>query len=354
MTNNRMTKLSAVIVCLAGALLAQLSSPSSAQSRAPATGASTDALKATKPTIVLVHGAFADGTGWQHVIKILERDGYNVIAVQNAPASFAGDVQTTKRVIDAQQGPVVAVGHSYGGAVITSAAAGNANVKALVYIAAFAPDVGEAIGAYGEKYPAALGAALKPDSAGFLYIDRARFHELFAADFGDRSQGDGGDAEADHRQCVRRVGGAGGVEDRAIMVPRYHRRSGPQSRAAAFLRQAHRRDDNRDQVKPRGVHIASGSSCSTDQTGRDRQGEVAPPIDTNVLASRLLIAMLVHGLVAFPPPTTAKALIMKLNQLLFAAIVASAIVVPSEIFAQDKRAAPQAVLIQVEPVHFLR
>lgn len=183
MTNTHITRIAAlVVVCLAGALLAQASSPASAQSGAPAAGGNSGAVKAAKPTIVLVHGAFADGTGWQHVIKILERDGYHVIAVQNALASFAGDVQTTKRVIDAQQAPVVAVGHSYGGAVITSAAAGNANVKALVYIAAFAPDVGEAIGAYGEKYPAALGVALKPDSAGFLYIDRARFHELFARD----------------------------------------------------------------------------------------------------------------------------------------------------------------------------
>jgi pimeloyl-ACP methyl ester carboxylesterase len=105
-----------------------------------------------------------------------------VIAVQNPLASLAGDVETTKRVIDAQQGPVVVVGHSYGGAVITQAAAGNPNVKGLVYIAAFAPEVNEPIGAFGEKYPTALGAALKPDAAGFLYMDRARFHEVFAAD----------------------------------------------------------------------------------------------------------------------------------------------------------------------------
>jgi pimeloyl-ACP methyl ester carboxylesterase len=183
MTNTHITRFAALLVVgLAGALLAQASSPASAQSGAPAGGGSSGALKAAKPTIVLVHGAFADGTGWQRVIKILERDGYNVIAVQNALASFDGDVQTTKRVIDAQKGPVVAVGHSYGGAVITGAAAGNTNVKALVYIAAFAPDASEPIGAYNEKYPAPLGAALQPDSAGFLYIDRARFHELFAKD----------------------------------------------------------------------------------------------------------------------------------------------------------------------------
>lgn len=136
----------------------------------------------SKPTVVLVHGAFADGTGWQHVIPLLERDGYTVIAVQNPLTSFGTDVGTTKRVIDAQQGPVILVGHSYGGAVITEAAAGSPNVKALVYIAAFAPEAGEAIGAFGEKYPAPLGAALKPDAAGFLYVDRAKFRELFASD----------------------------------------------------------------------------------------------------------------------------------------------------------------------------
>jgi pimeloyl-ACP methyl ester carboxylesterase len=144
--------------------------------------AQSSPVAATKPTIVLVHGAFADGTGWQHVIPILQRDGYTVIAVQNALASLQGDVETTKRVIDAQKGPVVAVGHSYGGAVITGAAAGNGNVKALVYIAAFAPEAGEPVGAFGEKYPAALGQALRPDAAGFLYIDRAQFHDVFARD----------------------------------------------------------------------------------------------------------------------------------------------------------------------------
>jgi pimeloyl-ACP methyl ester carboxylesterase len=137
---------------------------------------------AAKPTIVLVHGAFADGSSWARVIPILQRDGYTVIAVQNPLTSLAADVETTKRVVDAQKGPVVLVGHSYGGAVITEAAAGSANVKALVYLAAFAPEVGEPIGAYGEKYPTALGAGLRPDAAGFLYIDPAQFHDLFAAD----------------------------------------------------------------------------------------------------------------------------------------------------------------------------
>jgi pimeloyl-ACP methyl ester carboxylesterase len=135
-----------------------------------------------KPTIVLVHGAFADGTGWQAVIPLLQRDGYPVVAVQNPLSSLATDVETTKRAIAWVNTPVVLVGHSYGGAVITGAAAGNRNVRALVYIAAFAPEGGEPVGAFGEKYPTALGTAFKPDSAGFLYIDKARFRELFAAD----------------------------------------------------------------------------------------------------------------------------------------------------------------------------
>jgi pimeloyl-ACP methyl ester carboxylesterase len=185
MTNTcmiRLTLAGLIVVGLADALRAQPSSVPTAQPSVTAEAGSSASRNAAKPTIVLVHGAFADGTGWQHVIRILELDGYTVIAVQNPLASLAGDVESTKRVIDAQKGPVVVVGHSYGGAVITGAAAGNANVKALVYIAAFAPDADEPIGAYGDKYPSALGPALRPDAAGFVYIDRAQFSDLFARD----------------------------------------------------------------------------------------------------------------------------------------------------------------------------
>ena len=138
--------------------------------------------ESAKPTIVLVHGAFADGSSWSRVIPILQRDGYTVIAVQNPLVSLENDVQTTKRVIDAQTGPVVVVGHSYGGAVITAAAAGSSNVKALVYVAAFAPEANEPINAYLQKYPSLLDTGLRPDAAGFLYIDPAKFREIFAAD----------------------------------------------------------------------------------------------------------------------------------------------------------------------------
>ena len=136
-----------------------------------------------KPTIVLVHGAFADGSSWAKVIPILENDGYPVIAVQNPLTSLADDVATTKRVIEAQKGPVVVVGHSYGGAVITAAAAATPNVKALVYVAAFAPEADEVLAAPGAKFPPpALSSALVPDAAGFLYVDRAKFHDVFCSD----------------------------------------------------------------------------------------------------------------------------------------------------------------------------
>ena len=135
-----------------------------------------------KTTVVLVHGAFADGSSWGEVIPRLEQAGYDVIAVQNPLTSYADDVATTRRVIDAQSGEVILVGHSYGGAVITKAALGAPNVKALVYVAAFAPDANENLQALLQKYPSKIGAALVPDAAGFLYIDRSQFKEVFAAD----------------------------------------------------------------------------------------------------------------------------------------------------------------------------
>ena len=136
-----------------------------------------------KPTIVLVHGAFADATSWQELIPILQEHQYRVVAVQNTLTGLAADVATTKRVIDAQKGPVVVVGHSYGGAVITGAAAGNPNVKALVYMAAFAPEANEPIGGLQGNYPpTALASALVPDAAGFLYGDTAKFRDVFAQD----------------------------------------------------------------------------------------------------------------------------------------------------------------------------
>jgi pimeloyl-ACP methyl ester carboxylesterase len=143
----------------------------------------TTAVPAPKPTIVLVHGAFADASSWRQVISILQVDGYMVTAVQIPLSSLSDDVDATKRALNGQTGSVVLVGHSWGGAVITTAAAGNRNVKSLVYVAAFAPDAGEVVTAPAGKYPAPeRNSVLKPDEAGFVYIDRARFHDAFAGD----------------------------------------------------------------------------------------------------------------------------------------------------------------------------
>ncbi|HET7190183.1 MAG TPA: alpha/beta hydrolase [Gemmatimonadaceae bacterium] len=141
---------------------------------------------AANTTIVLIHGAWADGTGWQDIIPILQREGYRVIAVQNPLASLAGDVATTKRVIDretAKGRTVVAVAHSYGGEVMSGAAAGNPDVKALVYIAALAPDAGERGDAFFPQFPTEIFSAFEPpDAAGFIYLSADKYRAFFAGD----------------------------------------------------------------------------------------------------------------------------------------------------------------------------
>ncbi len=148
----------------------------------PRAAEAAEVAPAAKPSIVLVHGAFANASGWDAVIRILLAKGYEVSAVENPLSSYEADVETTKRLIDAQKGPTVVVAHSYGGAVMTAAAAGNPNVKALVYLAAFANDAGEPLGSLLEKYPSKAVPFFRPDAAGGLTIDRAHFHDIFAQD----------------------------------------------------------------------------------------------------------------------------------------------------------------------------
>ena len=133
--------------------------------------------------IVLVHGAWADGSGWKGVYDILSKDGYNVSIVQEPETSFKDDVAATKRVLALQDGPCILVAHSYGGAVITEAGADSA-VVGLVYIAAHMPDSGEEESEGGKRFPSDLAksGAIKKLPDGFTYIDPGRFHELFAAD----------------------------------------------------------------------------------------------------------------------------------------------------------------------------
>jgi pimeloyl-ACP methyl ester carboxylesterase len=132
------------------------------------------------PTIVLVHGAFVDGSTWRGVYDLLTRDGYCVAVMQNPTLSLSGDAAAARLIIDAQDGPVVLVGHSYGGAVITEAGT-NDKVTALVYIAAFVPDKGESVKALGGS-PDVPGSSIVPGPGGFLFQDRARFHASFGAD----------------------------------------------------------------------------------------------------------------------------------------------------------------------------
>lgn len=157
---------------------------------APMAQAQTQAAP-LKPTIVLVHGAFADSSSWNGVIKILERDGYTVIAAANPLRSVRSDADSVAALLKTIDGPVVLVGHSYGGSVISEAAEGAANVKALVYVSAFAPDEGEsALGLTGKfpgsTLPPTLAPPVKLSGGGNdLYILQAKFHDQFAADVPD-------------------------------------------------------------------------------------------------------------------------------------------------------------------------
>ncbi len=137
----------------------------------------------TPRNIVLVHGAWADGSGWKGVYDILVKDGYKVSIVQEPETSFKEDVAATKRVIAQQDGPCVVVAHSYGGAVITEAA-NDPKVMALVYVAAHMPDAGESEAEDGKRFPSDLSksTAIKKTPDGFTYLDPAQFHEYFAAD----------------------------------------------------------------------------------------------------------------------------------------------------------------------------
>jgi pimeloyl-ACP methyl ester carboxylesterase len=132
--------------------------------------------------VVLVHGGFVDGSGWQGVHDLLKQDGYNVRVVQNPTLSLEGDAAATRQVIDAQDGPVVLVGHSYGGAVITEAGT-DLKVAALVYIAAFAPDKDESVNTLiANPPPGAPVPPILPAQGGFLFLDREKFAASFAGD----------------------------------------------------------------------------------------------------------------------------------------------------------------------------
>jgi pimeloyl-ACP methyl ester carboxylesterase len=136
-----------------------------------------------KTNVLLVHGAWADGSCWAKVIPLLQAQGLDVVAAQIPLTSLDDDIAVTRRMLGALPSPTVLVGHSYGGAVITGAATGADNVKSLVYIAAFGLDEGESLDALSRQGPPSAGStAIGPDKNGFLWIDRERFHAAFVAD----------------------------------------------------------------------------------------------------------------------------------------------------------------------------
>ena len=172
--------LSAVTITLVSLVLFATSGPALAQEATPMNAE-------TKPTIVLVHGAFADSSSWEGVTRSLLAQGYPVLAAANPLRSLKTDADYVSTVLNSIQGPIVLVGHSYGGMVISNAVKGNSNVQALVYVDAFAPDAGESAFSLSTLYPGstlatALAPVALPDGVTDLYIQPAKFHAQFAAD----------------------------------------------------------------------------------------------------------------------------------------------------------------------------
>lgn len=167
------------LACIAAIAILAQGTPLGAQS---ASSQQTASRAESRPTIVLVHGGFVDGSGWESVYRILRKDGYSVRVVQNPTLSLAGDVAATQRIVNAIEGRVILVGHSYGGVVITEAG-NDSKVAGLVYIAAFAPDRGESVSSLiKDPPPGAPVPPILPPVDGFLLLDRAKFRASFAAD----------------------------------------------------------------------------------------------------------------------------------------------------------------------------
>jgi len=168
---------------VAAAAAAALVGCAPAQTEQAAQPAPTIPAEQTVRNVVLVHGAFADGSGWRGVYDDLTARGYHVSVVQNPLTSFADDIASTRRIIARQDGPFILVGHSYGGAVITEVG-GDPNVAGLVYVAAFAPDAGESVGALLEQIPPP-GLLVDPAPDGFGFVDYETFKDGFAGDTTD-------------------------------------------------------------------------------------------------------------------------------------------------------------------------
>ena len=219
------------------------------------------APKLEKPNVVLVHGGFADGSGWEGVYRILKGAGCTVAVVQNPTISLEDDVAVTKRTIAAQDGPVVLVGHSYGGVVVTEAGT-DPNVAGLVYIAAFAPDAGESVNSLiADPPPGAPVPPILPPQDGFLFLDREKFPASFAAD-----------VEAEHAafmadsQVPWGVGALAGEvsepawKSRPKLVPGRHRRPHDPARCPALHVEAGGLDGRGGRGQSRDLRVQAGAS----------------------------------------------------------------------------------------------
>ena len=241
--------------------LATVGTSALAQSASPEADAS--AAAPGKPNIVLVHGAWADGSSWSKVIGPLQEAGYNVTAVQIPLTSIEDDVATVRNVLTNQTGPTILVAHSYGGAVITELGADAPNVVGLVYIAAFAPDEGETAKGLTSAEPAPAGvAAIRPDAAGNLWLDPAGFLQWFAPDVDP--------AEAKVMAAVQKPIAASTFLSEAllrssvmeevvpVLVSGGTGRPDDPARWRAVLRPAHGGDRERGRLEPRADDLAPG------------------------------------------------------------------------------------------------
>ena len=221
--------------------------------------------------VVLVHGGWVDGSGWEGVHNILTRDGHHVSVVQIPTVSLADDVMATRRVIGAQDGRVILVGHSYGGAVITEAG-NDPKVAGLVYVAAFAPDKGESVASLiKDPPPDAPVPPILPPQDGYLLLDRTKFGTAFAADVDPRKG-------CVHGRFAGAVGSSGpqrhdrrtGVENEAELVPgRYRRQDDPTSGAALHV-QTGRFHRHRGSRQPRRLCITARRCRRAHRAGRPR------------------------------------------------------------------------------------
>jgi len=227
-----------------------------------------------KPTVVLVHGAFDDGSGWNDIIPTLHAKGLKVVSVQNPLSSLADDVAATRRALDAQIGPVILVGHSWGGIVITEVG-NHPRVKALVYVAAFAPSVGQSINDLTKDYPKASGLDhVIVDKEGFATMSFEGVAKHFAQDMPAAKQRLMASVQGPIRRQLRREGERGSLVCEALMV---HRRGpGPHDPACAPTRQCQedRGEDGSGRGKPRAPTLQTQGS----DPGHPRRGRCGPSI----------------------------------------------------------------------------